>query len=137
MAMHDIPNPVFWAHDHGNPQSDRAEGLLPADLGLGPLHSHNVRVTLLMENGIAATLLEGDGRQLTISIAVVVLTPATAVAIRATLMTWPTEPVCCLQPQRRVRRSITRSSYARLHPRSKHIDRPGLAGPSPGRTAES
>ena len=40
--MHDLPNAVFGAHDHRDPQTDGRDGLLSADLGLGPLHPHNV-----------------------------------------------------------------------------------------------
>ncbi|MFZ1118146.1 MAG: hypothetical protein WAN44_20215 [Propionibacteriaceae bacterium] len=38
----DLPNAVFGAHDHSHPQTDGGEGLLSANLGLRPLHSHDV-----------------------------------------------------------------------------------------------
>ena len=41
--MHDLPNAVFGAQDHRNPQIDGSDGLLSANLGLGPLYPHNVR----------------------------------------------------------------------------------------------
>ena len=39
----DLPNAVFGAQDHRNPQIDGSDGLLFANLGLGPLYPHNVR----------------------------------------------------------------------------------------------
>jgi hypothetical protein len=42
VPMHYLPGAIFGSKDQSNPQSDRGDIFASANLGLGPLHPHDV-----------------------------------------------------------------------------------------------